>query len=978
MPPESRSVTGTSRSVLGWLLVRAACVLLLTLTATAQVAPCAEQPEWAQQSRQLLQTGRYEEALAVLEEAEPADEVEKEIKNYLEARCFAELGRVAEAIQRCAEPAAGKGSARLAALRAELLVEQGKFPEALAVLDATQRHWPDDYALNWQRYRALRSLGRHEEADRVLKQTALLVAHDPPDEAEQLLYAGHLLRAYAERHLRDAEQAQALNRVLNDFYDGAYQQDPLFWQARYASGLLFLAKYRSGDADRDLREAVRINPSAAPVYVALGELALNEFKLDEALEQARFALELVPTLADAHALAARVYLAQAQPAKAIAAAREALKQNPAHWAALACLGAAHWVSGRRDAIKEVIAQAERVNPAPVAFYHELGRNLEDQRVFRLASHYLERALQLDEDFNPARAALGMLLMRIGREEQARELLEEAFARDPFSVRIKNTLEVLDVLDSYATIRTKHLVLRVDPKLDRVLGYVAAWYLEDVFQRLAAEFGYVPKEPVLIEVFNRAKGHSGHEWFSARTIGLPWIGTVGACTGKVVAMVSPSALRNPFNWGRVLRHELTHAITLQQTDFNITHWFTEALAVRAEGFATPSLWEEVLIQAAENGDLLDLSTINAAFIRIENRARWAQAYYQSKLYLDYMIERFGQDAPARLLAAYAAGHRDPRSVEVAFHVTLAEFEQGYRDYIDRTIKQIKDRRPQRPASFLELEKRHQANPDDPDTAAELALAYYRRRGYRRARDLARAVLRKHPQHAVALYVLARLYLKIGEDERAEELLWKAFNPDRPDPRVLLLLADRATRARDLKRAKQLYELGARRFPGDDRWYAGLARVALLAKDSDTLKRALTELATRDPTDLAARRQLAALARAAEDWQQLKRWAWEVALVKPTEPRAYEWLREAYLALKQPAQAARATYALALLQPAQRGERMLEAARLLLDGGRRDEARKVLTELLTLEPMNAEARELLSRVNKDTENEEPDREKGRNKQ
>ena len=48
-------------------------------------------------------------------------------------------------------------------------------------------------------------------------------------------------------------------------------------------------------------------------------------------------------------------------------------------------------------------------------------------------------------------------------------------------------------------------------------------------------------------------------------GLPYVGTVAASTGYIVAMVSPQepGLRAKFNWDRVLRHELTHVVTLQQ-------------------------------------------------------------------------------------------------------------------------------------------------------------------------------------------------------------------------------------------------------------------------------------------------------------------------------------------------------------------------------------------------------------------------------
>jgi hypothetical protein len=35
------------------------------------------------------------------------------------------------------------------------------------------------------------------------------------------------------------------------------------------------------------------------------------------------------------------------------------------------------------------------------------------------------------------------------------------------------------------------------------------------------------------------------------VGLPSVGTVGACAGKIVAMASPNEMEQKFNWAQVL-------------------------------------------------------------------------------------------------------------------------------------------------------------------------------------------------------------------------------------------------------------------------------------------------------------------------------------------------------------------------------------------------------------------------------------------
>jgi len=71
------------------------------------------------------------------------------------------------------------------------------------------------------------------------------------------------------------------------------------------------------------------------------------------------------------------------------------------------------------------------------------------------------------------------------------------------------------------------------------------FLESKHDELCKRFGYRPKERTKIEIL------VDHPWFSARVVGLPSIGTVGACTGNVVALASPRSLQSPYNWARVL-------------------------------------------------------------------------------------------------------------------------------------------------------------------------------------------------------------------------------------------------------------------------------------------------------------------------------------------------------------------------------------------------------------------------------------------
>src|SRR5947209_1044131 len=197
----------------------------------------------------------------------------------------------------------------------------------------------------------------------------------------------------------------------------------------------------------------------------------------------------------------------------------------------------------------------------------------------------------------------------------------------------------------------------------------------------------------------------HAKFSGRTVALPFIPTVGACTGKVVALASPRTGKAPFNWARVMKHELVHVITLQQTEFNIPHWYTEALAVESEGFPRPQPWNKMLVERVPTRrKLLNLDTINLGFIRPKEPDDRQLAYCQAQLYAQYMLQRFGPDALMKMLDAYRRGLTTDRAVTTCFGVEKADFEGQYLSFLDGVVKTIRTRVDDEPTlKFSQLER-----------------------------------------------------------------------------------------------------------------------------------------------------------------------------------------------------------------------------------------------------------------------------------
>src|SRR4029078_1610598 len=114
----------------------------------------------------------------------------------------------------------------------------------------------------------------------------------------------------------------------------------------------------------------------------------------------------------------------------------------------------------------------------------------------------------------AKTTLGMLALRMGKEDDARKILADAFKSDPFNVRTSNSLKVLKHLENYKAIQTPHYLLRYDEKTDAALAHYLAEYLEGLYEDLAKQFNYRPTGLILVEVFNN------HDMFSRRIGALP--------------------------------------------------------------------------------------------------------------------------------------------------------------------------------------------------------------------------------------------------------------------------------------------------------------------------------------------------------------------------------------------------------------------------------------------------------------------------
>jgi tetratricopeptide (TPR) repeat protein len=304
-----------------------------------------------------------------------------------------------------------------------------------------------------------------------------------------------------------------------------------------------------------------------------------------------------------------------------------------------------------EATKQWLADIDAIAPHLPTAYFEVAEQLAAMRQYPRSAAMYQVAIDRAPWWTAARNGLGLLYTQSGDEDLARSTLDAAHQLDGFNLATTNYLRLLDELGSFDRKESAHFIVMYDGKRDPVIPEYFTDYLESVYPLVTGEYHTEPAMKTYIEVFPT------HDAFSVRTTGSPWIGTVGASTGRVIAMVAPRKGENTqgaFNWSQVLRHEFTHTVTLAATDNRISHWMTEGLAVMEEHSPLQWAWVPMLYRAVTKHELFDMDALTWAFIRPQRPSDRQLAYAESFWVCTYITQTYGHDAILKMLDEFKAG------------------------------------------------------------------------------------------------------------------------------------------------------------------------------------------------------------------------------------------------------------------------------------------------------------------------------------
>jgi len=743
-------------------------ILLAPLAAVLfQFAPYARAGEsadlgWA---RENAKRGRYADAIKLYRKAIEADaeniDVRLELGRVLlvtgDYKGAAELGR--SAVKSRAD------STKAQTFLGEALMELGSHADAINAYEEALRLDEKNMRARWGLAEALRMTGKKKRAHELTNWFFKYYEENDVADAEALMYVA--LAA------KDDDPKEAFRLLGN-----AIKKDPSNEEIYVARGFLAIERYSFSSARRIFGQLLAKNKHHPLAHVGMSHVLLASGKNDDAQKELDKALEVNPNLIPALIQSATLNLIDENYHGTPEAIAKAAQVNPTSLEALSMQAAFAHIKGDAAKRDEIVKKVLSINPFYSDIYIAIARAAERKRNMPDAVEWGRKAIGMSPGDWQGHFVVGMNLLRQGREREGYRILEEAHKLNKFNVWARNMLVCMDKdfrKHQYESFTTEHFVVKLHKSESQILGPYITSALEEMYAELTEKYRFKPEgtqegRRILISFFPE------HNDFSARTVGLPGLGALGACMGQVVTMPSPRVgvargARGLFNWERVLEHEFTHVITLQMTDYGIPRWFTEGISVWEE--ADPQLkWDMLFKMALANGQLLPLEKINRGFTRPSYPTQVPASYYQASLIVQYFVETHGMDGLIEMCRLFREKKRTPEVMEKVTGKPLAELDKTLMEYLEHHARSIRTPVPPTPPMVAKLTRKVAEDPKDADSRAALAAASLSARRNDKARELAKAALAINPKVARAHNVLGYMALRVDRNNAAAEKHFRA--------------------------------------------------------------------------------------------------------------------------------------------------------------------------------------------------------------
>jgi cellulose synthase operon protein C len=446
------------------------------------------------------------------------------------------------------------------------------------------------------------------------------------------------------------DRAESLWRAHD--YDGAKNEfealvkaNPKNANVRVRYAQLFYERFNPVDASKLYQEALEIDPKNAQAMLGLAQIMGDNYD-PKANDLAAKALEADPRLYQAHELMAKVALEDDNHKKADEEADAALKINPDALEAIAIKASLDLLADKQSPWVAKLGNRGK-GFETIAHFYMINRRYEE------CIDFYHKAIAATPDLWSAHSQLGVNLMRLGRNEEAKKELEIAYENHFRDAETSNSLTLIDSYKKFETFKTPTSILVFNKKEADVLR---PYFQSEMLRAMATyekKYQFKLPGPLQVEVY------PDHDDFAVRTAGLPGIGGIlGVTFNKVIAMDSPSG-RPPgsFHWASTMWHEMSHAYVLTLTDEKVPRWFTEGLAVHEETTASGHAdWGDRMtpdiINAIKDKKLMAVAEIDRGFVHPTYPSQVIVSYYQAGKICDFIAAKWGESKLLDMIHEFA--------------------------------------------------------------------------------------------------------------------------------------------------------------------------------------------------------------------------------------------------------------------------------------------------------------------------------------
>lgn len=747
-------------------------------------------------ARVQLATGGYAVAAGVYESLKDAPLPLRIEAALVSAEALRRSGDSDSAERFLREASARHGSVSLRVTHGETLIALGRRKAAEAVLMTVIEDYNQDRITKGDGY----ELGFVARAAHLLRSPE--DANDAFNEAEQVLSGdSRILLWRAELYLEKYDPGHAEEVVTEVLTRAPNHPDALVWMAevKLAQSLDF------GEAKRLAQQALTVNPALSRAYFVLAGLSLRDMRLEQAESFVRQGLGL----------------------------------NPKDLELLSMQASVQFLADDHAGFERTKAEVFKLNPEYSRFYQIVGEYAEWEHRYEEVVTMMRAATEIDDDDARAHAQLGLNLIRNGDDRAGLASLRKSFAKDPFNVRVYNTLNLYEktIANHYVDVPGEQFNLRYSKVEKPLLERYVPKLLNEAWEKFEEYYKFSPLTPVGVELY------AERESFAIRTSGLPQTAIQGVCFGKTVASMSPRF--EQFNLGMTLWHELAHVFHIQLSKNHVPRWFTEGLA-EYETLVERIEWKREkdaeLFAALRDQRLPKIGAMNEAFTHAEDLTDVTVAYYASTQVVRMLAETYGRGKLREMLVLWGEGKRTEEVIRLALGVRSAELDTAFALYVDGQLARYKTQfvPVQRTGNAARVQERVKKHPREANAHARFALLALQQGDDSAAAAALETALKLSPGLPDALWLKARLALRQENPELALTLAQRLVASDHDGYETQMIVARAALMTGDLASQRAALAHAARFDPTQAEAHYGLVEFGRAHSDAAVVESSLATL------------------------------------------------------------------------------------------------------------------------------------------